>query len=989
MTLPAVEALLRDPLQIPDASKRWADTLRSAASSSDWVRIASPLLGIPRVDQVSAPPGRLLRPTAGVPRDILAQLNVLVKAMELSQKALDRSVDSLTAAQREAALRAWRSIATNNEQAPQVQKGVVQGEPFDLTALGGAAQLLTQAADEAIPELQASASRARVRRHHRWHFRSGDVVLAGPQDHVFTSAELEHVALLVALGGRHTYKGKVACAAEKQIRLVIDLGEEVTVQAPGESSAGSGVFGIGLMYLPNPDGKKTVLTGGFSQGAGLFGVGGLFVRARQSRFECGCFGQGAGAFGSGIFANSAGTQARYRVRFAGQGAGFTHGVGLFVHKGDAADVTGGLSFPDPREGQAMISLSQGVGYGPRAVAAGGVGMILIEGDHNHLESSYISQGSGYWHGWGGCFVLGNDNQLQARRYDQGAGIHTAVGSCLLKGRHNKTVNWGVGPAYGWDWGVGAFETDGDDNSFQADWGSGHAELNALSLSQIRGDGNRLRLPQWGSGALNQNRPSYAVALCLGRDNRSLLPSVPAATSGPFSLMANPWGAFQGSEGFSLDPHLVFSQPEWPTVDAGPAKEAERKELKQRLQEASGKPTAERIAAWLDVASNFGFDAEGPAEARRNLLSLSLDELPALVSLVSPDSVEEFLQLRLLLSAYGRQALAVLNPIYQQAEGTRKGLVLSLWSACPVHDVVSPLLQALKNSDWRLRRGAVSTLGSLLDQEAGSAPGRLRILQAARELCRRRPSARKVLSPRPLKRWLPMVGTEKYLWDLYSVLALDPGFSSDERRALLQSQTDITSPASAEAWQAFARVLLTRPDAYASAIQTELESTWDQVAPVRRALRERLQDPDTEVAAGALIALGQLGVEEDTGTLSHFLADNAATVREAAACALAKLGDPAAPALQQAMASPSAMLREIAAVSVAQSADSQIQALLLQSMQDADAQVRLAAVSGVSQLYAPTRVFRRQCVKVLKRLARTDPDASVRLNAEIALASLAR
>ena len=93
-------------------------------------------------------------------------------------------------------------------------------------------------------------------------------------------------------------------------------------------------------------------------------------------------------------------------------------------------------------------MCQGVAFGNRAYAGGGVGIALINGNNNLIKGSYFSQGSGYFHALGIFRVRGNGNVMQARRYDLGSGVHYAFGHFQLFGDHNRVLNWGVGPATG-------------------------------------------------------------------------------------------------------------------------------------------------------------------------------------------------------------------------------------------------------------------------------------------------------------------------------------------------------------------------------------------------------------------------------------------------------------------------------------------------------------------------------------------------------------
>src|SRR5262249_36249438 len=162
---------------------------------------------------------------------------------------------------------------------------------------------------------------------------------------------------------KNTYSAPAAAAMENQIRIVVDMGTDVTVKADpkGLATAGAGIFGIGFMFLPNPDGIKTFEGGSYSEGCGLGGVGGLFVKG-QAHITGDRFVQGCGIFGVGLI-DVDGKHSTYTATRTGQGVGLVRGVGIMSHTGDDSDIKGGLIEPDPREPKGAVSLCQGVGYG--------------------------------------------------------------------------------------------------------------------------------------------------------------------------------------------------------------------------------------------------------------------------------------------------------------------------------------------------------------------------------------------------------------------------------------------------------------------------------------------------------------------------------------------------------------------------------------------------------------------------------------------------
>ncbi|HVO33279.1 MAG TPA: hypothetical protein VMU17_05130, partial [Elusimicrobiota bacterium] len=360
--LPLIEQLLRDPLRLPDVSGQWARRLSETTSSSDlmhmaagWLRDGEQSSELPVPQDMDDPAFRRL------PFDVAAPLSAAWASVAQAQRLLDQAVGSLSAGQRRAALAAWQAALTNHEDDADWDAGIETSGRFDLASLLNAAEVLTQGLDKTLPALQRSGWIAGLSEPVRIHTGLGDILLAGGAEQDFVDDDLKDVVLLVNHSDRSLYRGPVAAGTNGRIRAVIDFAPTITVNAADTSaSAGAGILGIGLFYAPNPDGIKTFHTGNFSLGAGLFGVGGLFLNSSQTLLEGLDGTQGVGCFGIGILSNPQASGSVYRARFAGQGVGFTRGVGFLQHDGSDSLFEGGLYYPDPREPLALTSLCQGV-----------------------------------------------------------------------------------------------------------------------------------------------------------------------------------------------------------------------------------------------------------------------------------------------------------------------------------------------------------------------------------------------------------------------------------------------------------------------------------------------------------------------------------------------------------------------------------------------------------------------------------------------------
>lgn len=963
LTLPPVEEMLKDPLKIPGRFASWLGGLEDPKGGLRSLALAAELAGAGGAGASfhpgeAEPPEELIDLFAQAPEGLQVPLASLLEAVADAQTAMKPALDSLPEAERERVLGSVNQFLLN-EPGRRVESADFEAAGrFDHAAMLAAALRI-----DAEVQAFALGPWPALPRGYKRRFKTpeGDVLVAGPGDRVFLPKDLVGVVLLVAAGGKSRYEGPVAAAGPGEIRVVIDLSPEVTIDSPGESSAGSGLFGIGLLYLPDERGRKTVRAGDRSLGAGLFGVGGAFI-AGTADLETGRFSQGAGAFGAGVM-ESGGEGTSARARSAAQGFGFTRGAGIFVLGGSDATIECGLSDPDPREPLATISLCQGVGYGPRAFAGGGVGLARLEGDRNKVRAGYFAQGAGYWHSFGGFKVKGNGNRIQARRYDQGSGVHVALGAMAVEGDENQVMNWGVGPAYGWDFGAGYFEAKGDRNSFYAEWGTGHGDVNGHALARIVGKGNRLSLPDFGTGALKRFGPGYGAAVVTGEDNVYRLDGASGVVKGPFRLSANPWGTLEGDGGLSLDPLLALPKPLWPEPERGEALARERKTLAGLLEAAEPLPPAERYGEWLSIASSFSVDEQVPGEASRRLFALAPEESPRLAALISSDHFMEFIWLRPLLAAMGGQAAEALKAELAASSGTRRVLVLGSLRYFPVETSAPESMAGLKDPDWRVRREAAMALGYLFDREQGDEPGRLVTLEAARDLLAKGADME------------PRLGTKR-LADLVLVLALDPAFSAQDRAAMLAKSNGPREPVGKEGIAEFARILGAKANVYREAVSKELEASKRLEPDVRKSVAEALEDTDRDVLAGALAALGQNGHEQDAQRVAAFLDQGSAYVREAAAAALAAMGPSARETLRERLGAKEARTRAMAAKAAAQSWDAETVDLLHFALRDDAPEVQAAALSGLFVLQGPLASRRSGFAEDVRRLA-DSPDASVR------------
>lgn len=974
-TLVPVETWLTHPLALPPVMEEWKRDLKETRSSGMMFRLAAEWLkGLDQYPPFDISPS--LSPLSGnvAPQDVQQATASILKAIKQAQPLVEKAVESLPAADRQKLLTSWKAMATNHDDQEGVRQTARLIQDFDTAAMASAAMIISAAVDRALPVLTRAAAKKVSFRQQRWQLPEGIVLLSGSKGDDYKAKDLENVLLLVDLGGRNTYEGPVAAAGEKQIRVAIDLGEEVTLTEREQPSAGSGLLGVGLLYLPNPEGQKVITSGDFSQGAGFFGVGGLFLSGEASHLQAQNFSQGAGGFGIGVLADWSGRATSYNLAFGGQGLGFTDGLGLFLHRGDGGSIKGGLTYADPREDLAFSSMVQGVGFGPRALTGGGIGIHYVEGSRNRLEGSYFAQGAGYWHGLGACMIVGDENRLLSRRYAQGSGIHTALGSLTVSGNRNELFNWGVGPAYGWDFGIGHAAIIGNDNFLQADWGSIHGEVGGRGLALIQGNGTKILLPGMGTGTIVRNGPGYGLAVLSGTDLQISLSTRSVSSLDRFQYGVNHWGVIVSSGRVVLDPTLSRQTVSWPKTERAKAVEAERVQLQATLASADTREPAERIRSLLRVAAGFVLDNVAPGEARRKLQSLADSEIPLVVSNLSADDVDGFAYLRSLLAMYGPAIHDGLVQELPKAQGTRRMLLTALFGFDRVAAAFPHLEPITRDKDWRLRKASLGALGGLLSRETGRMTGRVEVLQTCVKLMKDKAS---------VETWQKELNAgviDKNLFELMPLLALARPTTPEERENLIRANGDPMFGLSREAWNLFIRTVRANPALYQPAFEKEIKEALALRPRVLALERRALGERDPEILVTALLALGQIGDESDTARLAPFLSHSALSVREAAASALSKRGHQAIPFINKALSLGSEKSRHAALKAIAQSSDPAAQKLLLQPLASPRREVRLAALSGIIQLFQPRPEVKAALLKRVQWMIQKDPDPVVRQNA---------
>ncbi len=985
LTVPLAEEALRDPLAVPPKINALGQEILEGANGSASLGVAQKILYGQDAEwtQGGEKSEYIIAETVKIKPALKKPIEKIVRAMLDAGAGVEAANLKISSGEKEALLAIYKFPGSRLDVAPPYPPSVLKKmygamEKLDQKPLLVGAFALMQRIEESLPDLRLAAKFEPWDYSRRFPTPAGDVWIRGSADNLYTAEDLKNLALLVDLGGNNLYLGPVAGARENEVKVAIDFGESVVVRSTAmDAAAGAGIFGVGLFYLPNPAGRKEIRTLSYSQGFGIGGVGGFFVNG-PGEFKGVKNVQGVGHFGVGLFISQNGDESSFVADLYAQGVGFTRGVGIFTHQGSSATLLAGLVNPDPREPLGATSLCQGVGYGPRGYAGGGVGICLLSGSHMRVESSYFAQGAGYWHGLGSFALVGNNNSIKARRYDQGSGIHTAFGHFILNGNNNHVVNWGVGPAFGWDMGIGWAHILGDNNKVQAEWGTGTASVNgSQSYSYYSGNDLVLDLPGLGGGQYMRDAVDYSVAVVRGKNIRMKHPHFLEPTLINQSLYNSPWGSVR-LEGVTLSTQVGLSKAEWSLLPPDPMFQEKGINLEEEIHKALALPAKEKIEKLVQVAAEFSMNKELPRVALGQLLMVPEAELPYLVEQLDPVHVEGLMQIQVALALWGKASEYPILSRWSRTEGAEHALMQYFMTFVAIEKAVAPLLKDLTNSDFRIRAQAVKILGQLMSRSSVNQYGRYRVLESLILWAK---------NARPAKK--AEMGVLRHLTRLsfaetVSIFSTGKNWTSAERLEILSaSPKDILEPMNEAGARQILKILSRDRVKALARFKNEVRALDAAVNDVRAKLLEVLdQDSNAKhansIVSVILVALGQIGDPRDGAVVFKQLDHSRSIVRERASAALGRIGDEAFNYAVNAYASESPRMRISAIKTMSQTSAPKFVALLSGGILDPELRVRGMALSIISSLSEPLAKEKQKLIKKLKKSIKSESNPWVRI-----------
>ncbi|MCF8130069.1 MAG: hypothetical protein K9N10_16285 [Deltaproteobacteria bacterium] len=286
----------------------------------------------------------------------------------------------------------------------------------------------------------------------------------------------------------HEIQERAVSGISGTIGVVIDFEGDDRYINPGFNTIASGFFGLGVIL--DMAGNDVYNGGQLSLGASFFGMGCLMDLSGNDTYVSSEGGQGCAFFGAAFLFDGEGNDLY-------SGAKYVQGVGGPMGFGELSDVTGkdhyraGWKYGSSYGTKGIYQgCSQGVGWGFRKYAAGGIGILSDSDGDDTYEAGNFSQGTGYCLGLG---ILRDDaghDIYRGSRYCQGAAAHQAAGALLdFGGNDAYSGKIAANQGAAWDLSVACLvDYAGDDGYKAGDLSLGAGAQNAVGLF-LDGEGN--------------------------------------------------------------------------------------------------------------------------------------------------------------------------------------------------------------------------------------------------------------------------------------------------------------------------------------------------------------------------------------------------------------------------------------------------------------------------------------------------------------------
>ena len=327
----------------------------------------------------------------------------------------------------------------------------------------------------------------------------GNILIAGKTDHIHQ----QDYAVIYDLGGNDQYFNNQGGSIPGKIptAVVVDIAGNDAWESTDTLTQGGGNLGVGILLDLQGDDQYIGIRN--IQGAAFGGVGMLLDLSGNDIYRAIHMAQGVAFFGADILADKQGDD-RYEAHQNAQAVGFVRGIGLLTDgAGNDSYYCKGSQQTGYRTRGHYEGWGQGMGFGIRPYASGGVGILFDQSGRDRFEAGTFSQGGGYYYAFG---ILANagmeDDHYIGTRYAQGFGVHQALGAFLEFGGNDVyQTRMAVAQGLAWDEAIGLFIDEQGDDQYHG--GSG------FSLGAVSHNALCMFLDQQGNDRYEGVRPATA------------------------------------------------------------------------------------------------------------------------------------------------------------------------------------------------------------------------------------------------------------------------------------------------------------------------------------------------------------------------------------------------------------------------------------------------------------------------------------------------
>lgn len=304
---------------------------------------------------------------------------------------------------------------------------------------------------------------------------TGWIVIGSNDDNTY---DMSKIAMVIDPGGNDTYTNSDLAIGN---RLIIDLAGNDRYTGNSYQAVGGAL--LGSFIIDDRAGDDRYEGELLGPASALFGLSILLDRAGNDTYIGSDWSMGAAVYGAGFLVDLTGNDT-YKGEFLCQGVGGPRGLGALIDvEGDDDYQANG---PQPSmygTPNVYASFSQGVGFGYRNYAAGGVGMLCDLAGNDRYESGEFSQGGAYYFALGILHDAAGDDIYIGNRYGQGFGVHQAFGILADDGGDDTyTSITAASQGAAWDIGAGLLIDRGGNDSYTCDGlGQGGASMQGIAM----------------------------------------------------------------------------------------------------------------------------------------------------------------------------------------------------------------------------------------------------------------------------------------------------------------------------------------------------------------------------------------------------------------------------------------------------------------------------------------------------------------------------